>query len=479
MQTETSIYSKPPAVWAVCPNIRLGGAAEKPRFFRTKFDATGWLKRPLPEPRAEDIAQQFGLRVEDIIASRNRNRARYRLCRAMFDHGKLSALAFPSEFTPRTPDNQGFQKPVPISLLAEESGPAAKSLSAFLPLSSIGRWIPKFDLNDELSRALNGTRLSPAVRCYLGRGWRFDEIEADTWKRTGHEYAGRAHKSIGEIIVKALYDLDISLGQFHPKLSTYVRADFWRSWQVDDHIARFCGMLAESEEAEALAREAIWDETDRAREWVSLQLELYAADLKATAPSVGPAPSSPGAGSGGETGANRRPEWHPEKAITGTYLHIISNFNITYNTNGSVTHGTDEHDTRTHVSGGESALPGENRQEVRPSDNGNDIGETSSPISGAAHEPMDMEPSRPGATGPNHFLDFASEVERSSAVAAYTKHWTCSEAGLARTAKVDPADLCKWKKGDLPATSDKKTRIEKALKANERPTPTARQKPGA
>lgn len=288
MQTESGVFSKSPAGWAACPNIQLGGAAEKPRLFRTKFDATCWLKRPLPEPSAEHIAQQFGLRVEDIIARRDKNKARYRLCRAMYDHGKLSALAFPSELMPRTPDNQGFQKPVPISMPAEESGPAAKSLSAFLPLSSIGRWIPKFDLNNELSRALDGNRLSPAIRCYLGRGWRFDEIEADTWKRCGHEYAGLAHKSIGEIIVKALYDLDISLGRFHPKLSNYARADFWRSWQVDDHIARFCGMLAQSEEAAALAREGIWDETNRAREWVSLQLELYAAELKDTSRSVFP-----------------------------------------------------------------------------------------------------------------------------------------------------------------------------------------------
>jgi hypothetical protein len=67
--------------------------------------------------------------------------------------------------------------------------------------------------------------------------------------------------------------------------------------------------------------------------------------------------------------------------------------------------------------------------------------------------------------------DFTSEVQRIDAVAACTKFWQCSEAALARTARVDPADLSKWKKGLLSAASDKKARIEKALKNKEAPTP--------
>lgn len=80
---------------------------------------------------------------------------------------------------------------------------------------------------------------------------------------------------------------------------------------------------------------------------------------------------------------------------------------------------------------------------------------------------------------PDDGLDLNSEPGRNSAVAAYTTNWNCSEASLARTATVDPADLVKWKKGELPATSDKKARIEKALKKNEPPTPPARPKSGA
>ena len=70
-----------------------------------------------------------------------------------------------------------------------------------------------------------------------------------------------------------------------------------------------------------------------------------------------------------------------------------------------------------------------------------------------------------------------SDSPRIDAIVAYTKSWQCSEAALARTARVDPADLSKWKKGLLPVESDKKARIEKALKNNEAPTPAAKRSP--
>jgi hypothetical protein len=81
-------------------------------------------------------------------------------------------------------------------------------------------------------------------------------------------------------------------------------------------------------------------------------------------------------------------------------------------------------------------------------------------------------------------FDFTSEAGRNKAVADYTKRWTtgqwtCSEASLARTAVVDKADLSKWKKGLLPPESDKKARIETALKNNDPPTPPARPESGA
>ncbi len=80
-----------------------------------------------------------------------------------------------------------------------------------------------------------------------------------------------------------------------------------------------------------------------------------------------------------------------------------------------------------------------------------------------------------GSSGPaEEGGDFGSEAQRIAALAAYKKMWGCSEAGLARAANVDPADLSKWKKNRLPVVSDKKARIERVLKNNEKPVPAAK-----
>lgn len=75
---------------------------------------------------------------------------------------------------------------------------------------------------------------------------------------------------------------------------------------------------------------------------------------------------------------------------------------------------------------------------------------------------------------PDPALDVVSETGRSKALAAYVGHWKCSEASLARTAKVDTGDLSRWKKGDLPSGSDKKARIETALRNNAPATPVSK-----
>ena len=83
-----------------------------------------------------------------------------------------------------------------------------------------------------------------------------------------------------------------------------------------------------------------------------------------------------------------------------------------------------------------------------------------------ADEPIDQ---------PEQGFDLATEAGRLAAVAKYRKQWStdswsCSEASLARTALIDPADLSKWKKGSLPSGSEKATRIEEALIKNKPPT---------
>ena len=76
--------------------------------------------------------------------------------------------------------------------------------------------------------------------------------------------------------------------------------------------------------------------------------------------------------------------------------------------------------------------------------------------------------------------DFTSEEKRNSAVAAYTAVWNdCPDAALARTAKVNPSDLIKWKKGSLPVGSEKIARIENALRNNDAPTLLAKRSANA
>jgi len=70
--------------------------------------------------------------------------------------------------------------------------------------------------------------------------------------------------------------------------------------------------------------------------------------------------------------------------------------------------------------------------------------------------------------------EFASAAGRIEAILAYTQYWGCSEAGLARRAAVDPADLSRWKSMGLPETSDKKRRIESAITDNKQPIPAVK-----
>jgi hypothetical protein len=85
--------------------------------------------------------------------------------------------------------------------------------------------------------------------------------------------------------------------------------------------------------------------------------------------------------------------------------------------------------------------------------------------------------SAPEGSDIRNYSEFTSKDERRAAVGRYANHWACCEAALARAARVDPADLSKWKRGELPAESDKRARIEKALIKNEKPILTKRLRP--
>jgi hypothetical protein len=121
---------------------------------------------------------------------------------------------------------------------------------------------------------------SAGFACCLADDSHWDGIEADARRRVGHRYPGRKHASIAAIVIGAAYDLEDALFQVHPAASCAAVAIFWKSWQIQQHIARFCARLVKSE----TARELVGGgdpagEIERARWFVLGQLGAFAAML--------------------------------------------------------------------------------------------------------------------------------------------------------------------------------------------------------
>lgn len=145
----------------------------------------------------------------------------------------------------------------------------------FFPLSELAE-VPRQTSDEILERVFAGT--FPDYTCALSKDWRFDEIERDATRRVGHEFEGRKHGSIAEIVLKALYDLERSLRVFHPKLSCDAVAAFWTSWEVQHHIAIFCHRVERSDTARKLSRDPQKDAGD-ACNLMYVQLAVYAHEI--------------------------------------------------------------------------------------------------------------------------------------------------------------------------------------------------------
>jgi hypothetical protein len=119
-------------------------------------------------------------------------------------------------------------------------------LRDYFPAEEVGP-MPAVSLHEDIMRSLEGK--SDKYTCYLAPSWRFNEIADDASKRVGHEYIGRRHDSIGEIVVKAVHDVESAFREFHPDAPCTAVADFWSSWQVQRDLVDFCFVLAGSEPA--------------------------------------------------------------------------------------------------------------------------------------------------------------------------------------------------------------------------------------
>lgn len=122
----------------------------------------------------------------------------------------------------------------PVPEVGVSSGPAPRTrFRDFLPVSELGE-IPRVDVEDSVRRVLEGRY--PQFSCFLADEWRFDEIDRGAQGRQGHEFEGRKRASVGEIVLRGIYDLEDALERLHPDISPASRADFFCSWQVWRHI---------------------------------------------------------------------------------------------------------------------------------------------------------------------------------------------------------------------------------------------------
>lgn len=243
--------------YAVCPRIERSGSGRTPRLFASEAAAKEFLDSEVCFPGEAELDRQRA------AASKN---------------GEAARAASGFALTIRNRD-QGWRNPVPVRRAADYSGPACnRAMRDFLPAEAVGP-LPALNLEEEIDRSFQGR--SADYACCLHTDWRFDEIEADAWRRAGHEYSGRPHASVAEIVVRAVHDLEAAFRKFHPNASCAAVADFWRSWQVQRHIADFCAGLAESETARMLAGDSIeaGRQAECARVHVCRQLAAFAHEV--------------------------------------------------------------------------------------------------------------------------------------------------------------------------------------------------------
>lgn len=130
----------------------------------------------------------------------------------------------------------------------------SNSFVIFYPLSELGP-IPSDDIDQIIRRAFNGNCAD--YTCLLNPNWQFEEIERRARMSVGYEFEGRKHASVAEIILKALYDLERSVGLLHPDASADAMAKFWTSWNFQRHLAEFAYVVQCSSLSKALARNPV------------------------------------------------------------------------------------------------------------------------------------------------------------------------------------------------------------------------------
>lgn len=202
-----------------------------------------------------------------------------------------------------TRSSRGWMPPVPVVHAADYPGPkCVGTFRDFLPVNALPDTIRDLTVRGGIDRLLRGIEITPAgtvnfeithtgiiddlwanFTCYLDDDWRFDEIKRNARNRSGH--GGRddqAGAAIGEIILRAVYDIEKAFERIHPDAPAEKVADFWRSWQVQQHLALFCADIADHEIQPTDGRNHR-EAKELARVYINRRLAVFANELLAEA----------------------------------------------------------------------------------------------------------------------------------------------------------------------------------------------------
>lgn len=193
-------------------------------------------------------------------------------------HGRLDAVPF------KTPEEalelawSGDHVSMPLVAL-DQGVPCSMQFRAFLRAEDME---PPFE---ESSAEYNN---NPFIDyeddwVYLDDSWEWANIEADVWKRLGHRTTGIKHHNVGELVVKAVYDLEDSLRHIHPRVNAESVANFIGSWNVWFHLCQFREQLKSSPTVKRIVAKP--DEPNEALTAVNYCLWSYVHHLRTEASS--------------------------------------------------------------------------------------------------------------------------------------------------------------------------------------------------
>ena len=148
--------------------------------------------------------------------------------------------------------DQGWRGPIPVLSIQSFSGKGFAGPWLTTKWASELQVDPRietqfFDGQTERRYAWLRTRIadtiggrSHEIECCLAADWRFPEISKEANKRLGHRVDGKVIRNFFAQLGLAAVDLQQTVREFHPKLTSEAIRSFWCSWDVVAHFEIFC-----------------------------------------------------------------------------------------------------------------------------------------------------------------------------------------------------------------------------------------------